>query len=75
MSVEFARDIKGLFREGDRTAMKKARSFDLWNYVDVVKWAEAIQLQVESGDMPCDAAWPTAYIDLFKKWIADGKLP
>jgi hypothetical protein len=75
MSVGFARDIKILFREKDRDAMLAARGFDLWDYADAVKWADAIKVQVESGLMPCDAEWPANQVEIFKKWIDDGKQP
>lgn len=39
-AVTFAKDIKPLFRESDRTAMKRA--FDLWSYDDVRAHADAI---------------------------------
>lgn len=73
MSVGFERDIKKLFREKDRNAMRDARGFDLWDYSDVVEWADRILVQVEGGTMPCDRAWPAGDVQLFKSWIDDGK--
>ena len=39
-ALSFAADIKPLFREGDRAAMKFA--FDLWDHDDVAAHADAI---------------------------------
>ena len=67
----FAADIKPLFREGDRAAMKFA--FDLWDPNDVAAHADAILAAVEEGAMPCDQAWPEADVDKLRSWIARGK--
>ncbi len=68
----FAQDIKPLFREDDRDAMKFA--FDLWDYNDVRANAEHILERLEDGTMPCDAEWPPAQIVLFRRWIDMGKI-
>jgi hypothetical protein len=75
MSVSFSIDVKPLFREKDREAMIQVGNFDLWDYADVAKWADGIVVRLEGGLMPCDAPWPTAQIDIFRNWIADGKQP
>ena len=67
----FASDIKPLFREEDKDAMDYI--FDLWNYNDVSTHADNILDRLEDGTMPCDSAWPTDQIDLFRRWIAAGK--
>lgn len=71
--VSFADDVKPLFRESDRSAMSWA--FDLWSYEDVSANADDIAAQLETGSMPCDGAWPAEQVDVFKRWVGDGKQP
>jgi len=71
--VRFAQDIKPLFREYDQTEMEWA--FDLWSFEDVKENAEAILERLESGDMPCDGAWPEEQIERFRQWIREGFEP
>jgi hypothetical protein len=73
MPVSYKDDIQSLFRDFDRKSM--LAKLDLWKYDDVKKWGETILVKVENGLMPCDAAWPDKNVQLFKRWIADGKLP
>ena len=54
--MRFEDDIKPLFREGDRNAMRFA--FDLGSLDDVSTNADAILDRLEAGTMPCDGAWP-----------------
>ena len=68
----YAADIRPLFRDRDVKAMKK--HFDLSKYEDVHANADGILSRLRAGNMPCDGAWPAAEVDLFDKWIADGKL-
>jgi CDGSH-type Zn-finger protein/truncated hemoglobin YjbI len=72
-TVSFARHIKSLFRRKDQQSMSYA--FDLWSHEDVTKHAQAILQQVRDGTMPCDGAWPQAYVDAFQRWIATGTAP
>jgi CDGSH-type Zn-finger protein/truncated hemoglobin YjbI len=65
-TVSFARHVKLLFRERDRTSMRFA--FDLWSYNDVRDNAEAILERVKAGTMPCDGAWPSEWVDVFERW-------
>jgi hypothetical protein len=69
----FATDIRPLFRDRDVNAMK--RHFDLSNYSDVTSHSEPILARLKNGSMPCDGAWPVERVELFKRWIAGGKLP
>ena len=69
--MRFADDIKPLFREGDRNAMRRA--FDLWSPDDVATHADAILAQLEAGTMPCDGAWSAEQIAAFRGWIDAGK--
>ena len=76
IKTSFDSDIRGLFRQGDRDSMFNTRlRLDLWDYAQVSNWADRILMQLEHGLMPCDQAWPSENIAIFKKWIADGKLP
>lgn len=72
-AVGFEAHIRPLFRDRDRQSMSWA--FDLWSYDDVRTRAAEILTRLESGTMPCDGAWPTARIALFKSWIASGSQP
>ena len=66
----FETDIKPLFRERDRGSM--LRFFDLWAYGDVVANGAEIAERLGDGSMPCDGAWPSEQIDLFRRWLAEG---
>ena len=66
----FAKDIKPLFRESDRSAM--LRAFDLWSFDDVSSNSARILGAVESGSMPCDGRWPDERVDLLRRWIDSG---
>jgi hypothetical protein len=66
----FEQDIKPLFRDRDRQAMKWA--FDLGSYDDVAGNSEAILERLSNGTMPCDGAWPEQQIELFRRWTEAG---
>jgi Ferritin-like len=66
----FERDIRPLFTERDRAAMRWA--FDLGEITSVRQHAEAILEQVAAGRMPCDAAWPAESVALFRRWVQAG---
>lgn len=69
--VRFERHVSALFRERDRTSMSFV--FDLWSHADVSEHADAILGRLRDGSMPCDGAWPPDRIDVFARWIAEGK--
>ena len=69
--MEFELDIKPLFRERDRKAMRTF--FDLWSHDDVSTHADAILGRLEAGTMPCDGAWPAERIAVFRRWIDAGR--
>ena len=69
--ISFAADIKPLFREKDRDSMRSA--FDLWSYTDVQTHAAAIADRLKKGSMPCDGAWPSERVELFERWVEQGK--
>ncbi len=69
--MDFEADIKPLFREGDRDAMRFA--FDLWSSDDVSTHADAILGRLEAGTMPCDGAWPADRVTIFRRWVDAGK--
>jgi hypothetical protein len=70
-AVSFERDVKPLFRERDRGAMRSY--FDLWSYDDVSANADAILDELESGSMPCDASWDADRVETFRSWANGGK--
>ena len=70
-SVSFEHDVKPLFRERDRGAMSS--HFDLWSYDEVSANADAILDVLESGSMPCDAAWDPERVETFRSWLQGGK--
>jgi hypothetical protein len=72
-SVLFERNIRPLFREGDRESMKWA--FDLWSYPDVKAHAAAIVERLRDGSMPCDGAWNAEKVNAFQRWIDSGMAP
>jgi hypothetical protein len=69
--ISFEGEIKPLFRQKDRDSMRRA--FDLWSYSDVQGHAGAIVERLKNGSMPCDGAWPTERVELFERWIEQGK--
>ena len=66
----FNRHIRTLFRTMDRESMRFV--FDLWSREDVTKHAAAILRRLQAGTMPCDGAWPPAWIAVFEQWMAAG---
>jgi len=71
--VQFARQIKPLFRPKDRQSM--LRHFDLGSYEDVSAHADRILQRLSAGTMPCDGAWPPQQVDVFERWVRGGTLP
>jgi len=69
--LSFERDVKPLFREGDRSSMSFA--FDLWSYDDVRGHAASILDVLERGSMPCDGAWDEGRVETFRRWVQAGK--
>jgi hypothetical protein len=70
--VSFVQHIKPLFRPRDRQSMTFA--FDLWDVDDVRSNADAILGRLRQGTMPCDGGWSSENVELFRRWIATGKL-
>ena len=67
-SVTFTVDIRPLFREKDRDAMRRA--FDLWAYEDVVAHAAAIASKLHDGiDAVRRGLAGGAAGDLFDRWM------
>lgn len=71
--VRFGEHVKPLFRSMDRQSMTFV--FDLWSHDDVSRHADAILQRLRAGTMPCDGAWPAERIEVFARWIDDGKQP
>jgi hypothetical protein len=68
--ISFEKQIKPLFRDGDRQSMKWA--FDLWSHDDVARDSEAILERLRDGTMPCDGAWSDEQIETFRDWVEAG---
>jgi hypothetical protein len=68
--ISFERDIKPLFREGDRESMSWA--FDLWSHEDVASNSDAILGRLRNATMPCDGAWPDEQVTRFQDWVGAG---
>jgi hypothetical protein len=66
----YAKDIKPLFREKDRSSM--LGRFDLWSFPDVRDNAQAILEVLRAGTMPCDGQWSEDDIERFAGWVASG---
>jgi hypothetical protein len=66
----FEHDIKPMFREHDHQEMEFL--LDLWDFQDVKDNADDILVQVSSGRMPCDDAWPEERVTLFRRWVETG---
>ena len=47
-------------------------AFDLWSYEDVSANAAAIFEKLSTGGMPCDGAWPSERVELFRRWMDTG---
>lgn len=71
--VGFAADIRPLFRDSDRAAMRGA--FDLFSHDDVLAHGQAIAGRLSAGTMPCDGPWPEQQVQLFERWLAQGGKP
>jgi hypothetical protein len=69
--IGFDQHIKTLFRKRDRDSMRF--SFDLWSLEDVSTHADAILHRLDAGTLPCDGAWPTERVGVFRRWIDAGK--
>jgi hypothetical protein len=68
--ISFEKQIKPLFREGDRQSMKWA--FDLWSHDDVARNSKVILERLRDGTMPCDGAWSDEQIETFRDWVEAG---
>jgi hypothetical protein len=40
---------------------------------DVTQHADAIVSRLRAGTMPCDGPWPSEKVELFQRWIDEGK--
>ncbi|MFE2998321.1 hypothetical protein ACFXG4_25345 [Nocardia sp. NPDC059246] len=72
-AVGFAAHIKPLFRDKDQRSMSFV--FDLWSLDDVTKHAAEILDRLAAGTMPCDGAWSTEKVDVFRRWTESGMRP
>ena len=70
-SISFDRQMKPLFRAGDRDSM--ISRFDLWPHDDVSRESDASLARLRDGLPPCDGAWTDEQVALFEPCIAAGK--
>jgi CDGSH-type Zn-finger protein/truncated hemoglobin YjbI len=68
--VNFTQHIKPLFRRMDKESMSFV--FDLWSCSDVRTHAQEILRRLDNGTMPCDGAWSSEKVALFRRWIDSG---
>jgi CDGSH-type Zn-finger protein/truncated hemoglobin YjbI len=68
--VSFDAHIKPLFRASDRQSMSFV--FDLWSAADVRAHAADILDRLRNGSMPCDGAWASGKIEVFRRWAESG---
>jgi hypothetical protein len=47
----------------------------LTSYAEVREHGEEIYARVADGTVPCDSAWPTEQVALFRRWLDDGAPP
>ncbi|WP_299693575.1 hypothetical protein [uncultured Tateyamaria sp.] len=73
--LSFAIDIRPLFRPVDIDMMIAVRNLDLGSHDAVTDHADVILARLRDGSMPCDGAWPATDVDLFERWISEGKTP
>ena len=71
--VGYAKDIKSLFNETDRSHMEFM--LDLWSYDDVKNNADAILDAVSNGRMPPGQPWAADRVDMFQQWVDGGCQP
>jgi len=69
-AISFAKHVRPLFRPYDRQSMMFA--FDLWSHEHAARHANEILRRLESGTMPCDGAWPSEKLEVFRRWVASG---
>ena len=75
MALNFAKDIRPLFRDDPDVEAMKPFGIDLSTYDDVRAQADNILARLEDGSMPCDEPWPQTHIDRFKQWMSEGMAP
>ena len=74
-ALSFATDIHPLFRPVDINMMVAVRNLDLGSHEVVSEYADLILSRLKDGSMPCDGPWPATDIEIFARWIAQGKTP
>ncbi len=47
-------------------------AFDLWSCNDVRAHAADILGRLGDGTMPCDGTWPSAQVEVFRRWTESG---
>jgi hypothetical protein len=75
MALSFAKNIRPLFRDTPDVDTMKGFGLDLSSYSEVQAKAEEIYSRLVDGSMPCDEAWSTDRIAIFKRWMDEGMAP
>jgi len=75
MALNFAKDIRPLFRDTPDVDTMKDFGLDLSSFDSVKTHAEEIYARVLDGSMPCDEPWPKEQVGLFKRWMEEGMAP
>ncbi len=75
MALSFAKDIRPLFRDTPDVDTMRGFGLDLSSYSEVQAKAQEIYSRLVDGSMPCDEAWPTDRIAIFKRWMDEGMAP
>ena len=75
MALILLKDIRPLFRNDPVVSAMTEHGLDLSSYSDVKAKAQAIYATLLNGSMPCDGAWPTDRVTLFKEWMDEGTAP
>jgi rubrerythrin len=66
--LDYARDIRPLFRPFDRAFLKRLDSIDLDDEADVRRHATDLATRLGSGTLPYDANWSPEKVARFKTW-------
>jgi hypothetical protein len=75
MPVNFAVDIRPLFRDSPDIDSMQGYGLDLSSYEDVKARASEIYACLADGSMPCDEPWPAERLALLKRWMDEGMAP
>jgi hypothetical protein len=75
VALSFEADIRPLFRDSPDVDTMQGYGLDLSSYEDVKARASEICACLQDGSMPCDDAWPSEHVALFRRWMDEGMAP